>query len=92
MKGLLRKLVSPVLGIFEAGKEPYAYKSSHRKILLVLSGMFSLLAAAVFASAQGQDAGYLLPVFLFGGAGLLGFIIGFLGSDRAVAKIWGSRQ
>ena len=91
MKGLLRKLFSPLLSVFEAGNEPYAYKPSHRKILLVLSTLFSILAAAVLASAQGQDAGYLLPVFLFGGAGMLGFIIGFLGNERAVAKIWGSR-
>ena len=37
------------------------------------------------------EPGYLLPVLLFGGAGSIGLVVGCLGTDRAVAKIWGSK-
>jgi len=53
--------------------------------------LFCGLAAAVFFLAQGEDPGYFLPVLIFGGTGLLSLLIGLLGTDRAVAKIWGSR-
>lgn len=53
--------------------------------------LFSGLATLVFWFAQGEDPGYLLPVFIFGGGGLLSLLIGLVGNDRAVAKIWGSR-
>jgi len=41
-------------------------------------------------STQTDDIGYLIPVVFFGGAGILCLLIGLLGNDRAVAKIWGS--
>lgn len=91
MKQILRKIFSPVLNIFESGEEPFAYKPSHRTILIIMGGLFSGLATLVFFLAQGKDPGYLFPVLIFGGAGLLSLLIGFLGTDRAVAKLWGSR-
>ena len=91
MKQLLRKLFSPILSLLEKGQQPYAYKRSHRTILLVLSGLFTALASFVFYLAQGQDLGYLFPVVVFGGIGLIGFIVALLGSDRAVATLWGSK-
>ncbi len=91
MKQSLQKLFSPVLSRFESGDQAYAYKPSHRMILLLMSTMFCSLAIAVLFVAQGQALSYLIPVFVFGGGGLLGLVIGFLGNDRAVAKIWGSR-
>jgi len=91
VKQLLQKLFSPLLSRFEAGDQAYAYKPSHRMILLLMSTMFCGLAIAVIFVAPGQELSYLIPVFVFGGGGLLGLIIGFLGNDRAVAKIWGSR-
>jgi len=90
MKSLLRNIFSPVLNIFESGSEEYLYKPSHRTILIVMGVLFTGLASLVFILAAGKDIGYLLPVLVFGGAGLLSLLIGFLGNERAVAKIWGS--
>ena len=53
--------------------------------------LFTALAALVFSFIQWDNPGYLLPVVIFGGVGLLCLIIGLLGNDQAVAKIWGSR-
>ncbi len=93
MKQILRKIFAPVLNIFESGNEPYAIKPLSRKILIVISILFSGLAGVVFyLIPEKADTGYFLPVVIFGGIALLGFIIGFLGSDRAVAKIWGNRS
>ena len=91
MKKIIRILFSPVLNYFESGTEAYEYKSSHRTILLTIGVLFSGLAAVVFWLARGADAGYLFPVIIFAATGLVSFIIGYAGSDRAVAKIWGSR-
>jgi len=90
MKLLLRKLFSPLLSMFESGHEEYIYKKSHRVILIVMGVLFTGLASLVFSLALGEDIGYLIPVIVFGGAGILSLIIGSIGSDRAVAKIWGS--
>ena len=91
MKSILRKIFSPILNIFESGTDPFAYKPSHRTVLVIMGGLFSGLATLVCFLAQGKDPGYLFPVVIFGGAGLLSLLVGFLGTDRAVAKIWGSR-
>jgi len=91
VKNQLRMLFSPLLNIFESGTEAFVYKSSHRKVLVILGCLFCGLATVVFLLAQGEDPGYFLPVLIFGGAGLLSLLIGLLGTDRAVAKIWGSR-
>jgi len=90
MKLLLRKLFSPILNIFESGNETIVYKKSHRTVLIVMGILFTGLASLVFVLAQGEELGYLIPVIVFGGAGLLSLVIGFLGNERAVAKIWGS--
>lgn len=90
MKSLFRNIFSPILNIFESGDEEYLYKKSHRVILIVMGLLFTGLASLVYVLAEGEDIGYLLPVVVFGGAGLLSLIIGFIGEDRAVAKIWGS--
>jgi len=106
LKSLLRKLFSPLLNLFESGQSDYAYKKSHRVILIIVGLLFSGLASLVFVlshkvtqevlpdvaqiSAQADSIGYLIPVLFFGGAGILCLLIGLLGNDRAVAKIWGS--
>lgn len=92
MKKILRTLFAPILNIFESGSEEFIYKPSHRLILIVMGCIFSGLATAVFIVAQGQNPGYFLPVLVFGSVGLISLLIGFIGTDRAVAKIWGSRQ
>ncbi len=91
MKDLLRRLFSPVLAPLERGSSPFEYKPSHRLILIVMSLMFLGLAAIVVWLTPSGEYGYLLPVIVFGGAGCLGLVIGALGNDRAVARIWGTR-
>ena len=84
-------MFTPALRPLEAGTEPYVYKPSHRKILLFVSVMFIGMATLVAVIMPGWDSGYLLPIVVFGGAGLIGFVVGGLGEDRAVARIWGSK-
>lgn len=91
MKQQIRILFSPLLNIFESGHEPFVYKVSQRKILVFIGCLFLGLASLVFVMAQGEDPGYLFPVFIFGGAGFISLLVGLVGTDRAVAKIWGSR-
>lgn len=90
MKSFFRKLFSPLLNIFESGSGEYLYKKSHRIILIIMGSLFTGLASLVYVLAKGGDAGYFIPVVVFGGAGLLSLLIGLIGNDRAVAKIWGS--
>ncbi len=91
MKKQLRRLFCPILCLFESGDESFSYKPSHRTILIIMSCLFSGLAALVFFLMPEEDPGYWFPVVIFGGVGLIGLIVGFLGNDRAVAKIWGSK-
>ncbi len=92
MKQPLRLLFSPLLRWFESGNEPYDYKPSNRAILVILGSLFVGLATLVSAFSIGEDLSYLFPVFVFGGIGALSLVIGFLGTDRAVATIWGSKR
>ena len=91
MKQQLRKLFSPLLNVFESGSESFQYKPSQRKILVFVSILFSGLAALIVVLGQGAGAGYLFPAIVFGLAGLTGLVVGLLGTDRAVARIWGNR-
>lgn len=92
MKSLLRKLFAPILNVFEKGDGPYAYKSLNRKILIVIGIMFLGLASAVAYLAVGQgEPGFVLPVLVFAAVSLVTLVVGLLGSDRAVAKIWRNR-
>ena len=92
MKASLRKLFSPLLNPIERGDEPYVYKPLSRKILLTVSLLFSVMCAAlVYLMPADADKGYLIPVVVFGLVAAVGFIVGLLGNERAVAKIWGNR-
>lgn len=90
MKSFFRKIFFPILKLFEADTGEYLYKKSHRIVLIVMGVLFTGLASLVYVLGRGEDIGYLLPVIVFGGAGLLSLLIAILGEDRAVAKIWGS--
>ena len=92
MKKILRNLFSPLLKNFESGSSQYTYQKSHRVVLMVMGFLFSGLAALVFYFSEGQDLGYLIPVIVFGSLGGVSLIIGGLGNDRAVAKIWGASK
>lgn len=91
MKSLLRKLFAPLLNPLEKDDVPHVYKPSHRVILLVVSGLFLFLASLSFWLTPADELGYLVPVFVFGGAGVFGIIVATLGKDIAVARLWGSR-
>ncbi|MBF0266460.1 MAG: hypothetical protein HQL46_14440 [Gammaproteobacteria bacterium] len=89
MKNFFRKLFSFILKHLESGTEAYEYKQSHRTILVAVGSIFIFLASIVFWLAIGKDPGYLFPVIVFGGTGVISLIVGLLGNDRAVSKIWG---
>jgi hypothetical protein len=92
MKDVFRKIFQPILNIFESGNDEYNYKASHRKILLAVGVLFLFLstASAYFAISSAQFGG-LIPVAVFFGIGFVCEVVGLLGTDRAVAKMWGSR-
>jgi hypothetical protein len=92
MKPLLRTIFSPVLNPFEKGDEPFEYKSSSRTILLIVGCLFIGLSTAVTLMSASEDLSFLLVVVVFGGLGCLSLLIGSLGTDRAVANIWGSKR
>ncbi len=94
MKALLRKLFAPILNVFEKGTEPYSYKPLNRKVLMALGALFSLLdVVVVLISERGGIAPseYLIPVVVFGAVAVVALVVGCLGNERAVSKIWGSR-
>jgi hypothetical protein len=92
MKNALRKMFSPILNIFESGDEPYVAKPLNRKILIVIGVLFSFLVSVViYLSYDKGEPGYLIPVVVFSSVAIVALIVGFLGTDRAVAKIWGNR-
>lgn len=90
MKTILRQVFAFLLKPLESGDAAYGYKPSHRKVLLVLGVLFSLLASGVAVLAVGKALTYYFPVLVFGSLGVSAMIVASLGSDRAVAKIWGN--
>ena len=92
MKNTLTKIFQPILRIFESGEGEYIYKKSHRNILLIVGVLFLFLSAAsaVSAISSSQMSG-LIPFLVFFLVGIVCRVIGLLGSNRAVAKIWGSK-
>ncbi len=92
MKSTLRNLLSPILGLFESGEAKYSYSRSHRTILMVVGVLFLILslislASAVFTSQLAAG----LPFIIFICVSAVCLIVGGLGSDHAVAKLWGSK-
>lgn len=92
MKTMLRKIASPILNYFESGEEDYTYKESHRKILIAVGILFLLISSIslVVTIKTGQYGG-MIPILVFLSAGLVCGIVGFLGTDQAVARIWKTR-
>lgn len=92
MKDTLRKVFSPIINIFETGDTDYNYKRSHRTILIAVGILFLLLSlVSLTAAIYTAQAGAWLPFLVFFCAGSVCEIVGFFGSDRAVAKIWGNK-
>lgn len=85
-------IFSPILGAFEGGEEPFVYKKSHRTILVVLGTLFLLLSLALVGiGIIFSMGGALIPSAVFFAVAVASLVVGTLGSDRAVAKIWGSK-
>ena len=92
MKKTLRKIFLPILRIFETGEGEYSYKKSHRSILLIVGVLFLFLSAGSAVSAiSSSQMGGIIPFLVFFLVGLVCEVVGLLGSNRAVAKIWGSK-
>ena len=93
MKTRLKDLFSPVLDYFESGEGRYNYKESHRTILIVIGILFLLLSfvslAAAIVTVQLAAA---FPFLIFFSAGAVALIVGGLGSNRAVARLWGNTE
>ena len=92
-KNGLRKLFAPLLNIFENGEGDYAYKPMSRGILIVIALLFGGLTVGLVVISQQMALGWgaLIPVSVFSAVSLFCLIIGGLGTDRAVARVWGSR-
>ncbi|RVU85567.1 hypothetical protein EOL70_06350 [Leucothrix sargassi] len=92
MKQFFRNVFASILIIFERGDEPYNYKPLNRIILNVMGVLFSGLAIAVaFAVPTENGFGYMLPVVVFLALGITCLVVGILGNERAVCKIWGNK-
>jgi len=74
------------------GAQLAGYRQSHRKILLVVGFLFLVLSGvSLFFSIFAETFSALLPIVLFFVISLVCFVVGLLGSDSAVARIWGTR-
>ncbi len=92
MKTMLRKLFAPILNYFESGEDDFSYKRSHRQILIIVGALFLTMAMFVaFFTVFAAEPGGILPTAVFFLIGAVCEIVGILGSDKAVAKIWKSR-
>lgn len=92
MKNQLRALCKPLLNIFEKGEGAYVYKPMSRNILIVMGILFGGIAGLVITYIIRNEAfGYALPAIVFSGVAIVCLIVGTLGNERAVAKIWGNK-
>lgn len=93
LKDHARKLCAPLLSPLESGDAPFHYAPKSRLILVVMCALFLLLATALAVLLPaGTDPFFLLPVAVFGLLGVVGQLIAWLGTDRAVSRLWNSRQ
>lgn len=93
MKAILTRLVSPILNALENAEGDYQYSPSHRKILAIMGILFlGITAVTLYFSMKIEQMAGLLPVILFGSIGLLCLIVVWVGSDKAVAKLWRNRN
>ena len=92
MRNQLRHLFGFILHPFERGDEAFNHKPLNRRILIAVGILFgALCAVSITLGVVNGQAGYLIPIVVFGGASLVSLVVGLLGSDRAVARIWGNK-
>ena len=92
MREAMRKLFSPILNLFESGEGEFAYRESHRSILIIVGSLFLFLATTtLIAGIMFGQLAAALPFLIFLATGICCVVVGTLGSDRAVARIWRNR-
>ncbi|WP_404419121.1 hypothetical protein [Marinospirillum sp.] len=93
MKDVLRKVFHPILSFFETDEEPGEYKESYRFVLKIVGILFLFLSlvSGVAGYSSGQ-VGALIPVVVFFSVGLVAVVLGILGSNAAVSRIWGIKK
>lgn len=92
MKKIIDAIVRPLFNSLESGDSSYVYKPSHRLILKIMGSLFLLLACASLAAGIIAGIfGALVPCFVFASIGLVCLVVAFMGSDKAVARIWKNR-
>lgn len=90
MKDAMTRVFWPILAFFEQGEQPRDYRPSHRKILLGAGFLFFVLVAVtLFFGIWAGVIGALIPIVVFSAIGTVCLVVALLGSDRAVARIWG---
>ncbi len=90
MRNALRHFCRPVLAFFEKGDPAVSYRPSHRKILLAVAALFLILFGLSLVLALSADQpGAAIPVAVFFVVSAVALIVATLGSDTAVARIWG---
>ncbi len=93
MKQSLRKLFLPLLNVFERGEGAFSYKESHRTILVIMGCIFLLLSLGIaYLGVNFNQGGAIVPFIVFFGVAVTALVVGTLGSDRAVSKVWGTRR
>ena len=92
MKKFFINIFSPILNIFEKNNDEFVYRTLNRKIVLFISSVFFLLAFALpIYMPQLIEMGFWFVMLVFGALSSVGLIVGCLGSDKAVAKLLGSK-
>ena len=92
MKETLVRLFWPILRHFEDGGAEDYYKKSHRIALIVIGAVFVILSLASGVSVYfSGELGGLIPVLVFLVGGAVVLVVGLLGSNAAVTRIWGRR-
>lgn len=82
----------PILKFFETDVEPANYKKSHRVALNIVGTLFIFLSlGSAWAAYFSGELGSLIPVVVFFCVGLVTVVVGSLGSNGAVSKIWGTK-
>jgi len=90
MKERLIRGFWPLLKFFEDGRPASGYRPMHRRIALVVGVLFLVIAlASIYMALSVDQWAAFVPVVVFLGASLVSLVVGLLGSDRAVAKLWG---
>jgi hypothetical protein len=90
MKERLIKVFWPVLAMFEKGEPAVSFRPSHRKILLAVGLLFLVLfSVSLFFAFTSTQLGAVIPALVFGAVSAVSILVSSLGSDVAVARIWG---